>query len=406
MILETYSKLIILMVVLIYLLITSGILNMERNHFSEEQNIYRHSLRSFLEKEIVPFQDHFEEAGQVSKELWTKAGDKGFLCPWADVKFGGVGDADFRFEQVMIEELARINESGFAASLHSAIVAPYIADYGSPEQQQEWLPDVVSGRSVLAIAMTEPNTGSDLASIRTTAEEHEGYWLLNGSKTYISNGTIADLVVVAAKTDKSNDRVMGLFVVKTGMPGFKRGRRLKKMGMHSQDTSELFFSDVRVPKTNVIGNPHKGFNYLMQQLAQERLVVACGAVASAQCALDMTIEYTKERNAFGQKVSSFQNTRFKLAEMKANIDVAQIYIDQCVNQHNSRQFSAEDAAVAKLYCTELLGKVADECLQLHGGAGYMWEYPISRLYSAARIQRIYAGTSEIMKEIISRSMPL
>lgn len=379
---------------------------MKRRHFNEEQNIYRKSVRSFLEQEVVPHQEAFEEAGQVPKELWKKAGEQGFLCPWADEEFGGVGAKDFRYEQVMIEELSRITETGFFVPLHSAVIAPYISDYGNAEQKQRWMLGVISGEKILAVAMTEPDTGSDLASMKTHAEDKGDHWLLNGAKTFISNGIISDLVIVAAKTDKDSKHAMGLFVVEAGMAGFERGRKLKKMGMHSQDTSELFFTDVKIPKENVLGDAKQGFIYLMQKLAQERLATACGAVAAAQAALDLTIEYTKERKAFGRNVSRFQNTRFKLAEMKANIEVAQTYIDQCVNEHNSKRFSADDAAVAKLHCTELLGKVADECLQLHGGAGYMWEYPIARLFAGARILRIYAGTSEIMKEIISRTMRL
>lgn len=379
---------------------------MKRRHFNEEQNIYRKSVRSFLEQEVVPHQDAFEEAGQVPKELWQKAGAQGFLCPWADEELGGAGAKDFRYEQVMIEELSRITETGFFVPLHSAVIAPYIADYGNAEQKQRWMPGVISGEKILAVAMTEPSTGSDLASMKTHAEDKGDHWLLNGAKTYISNGIISDLIIVAAKTDKDSKHAMGLFVVEAGQAGFERGRKLKKMGMHSQDTSELFFTDVKIPKENVLGDAKQGFIYLMQKLAQERLATACGAVAAAQAALDMTIEYTKERKAFGRNISRFQNTRFKLAEMKANIEVAQIYIDRCVLEHNAKRFSADDAAIAKLHCTELLGKVADECLQLHGGAGYMWEYPIARLFVGARILRIYAGTSEIMKEIISRTMRL
>lgn len=379
---------------------------MKRRHYNQEQNIYRESLRAFLEAEVKPHQDDFEAAGQVPKELWQKAGQNGFLCPWAEEQYGGVGESDFRYEQVMIEELARINESGFFVPLHSSVIAPYIADYANDEQKKRWMPGIVSGEKILAIAMTEPSTGSDLAGMKSHAVEHDDHWVLNGAKTYISNGLISDLVIVAAKTDKNNKHAMGLFVVEADMAGFERGRRLKKIGMHSQDTAELFFNDVKIPKENVLGNPQQGFIYLMQKLAQERLATACGAVAAAQSALDMTIEYTKERSAFGRNISRFQNTRFKLAEMKANIQVAQTYVDQCVLEHNEKRFSADDAAIAKLHCTELLGKVADECLQLHGGAGYMWEYPIARLYSAARILRIYAGTSEIMKEIISRTMRL
>lgn len=379
---------------------------MRRRHYTSEQEQYRESIRSFLEKEVVPFQDEFEANGQVPKELWRKAGEQGFLCPWADEKYGGVGVKDFRFEQIMIEELARVCESGFFVPLHSAVIAPYINDYGSEEQKDRWMPGIVSGEKILAIAMTEPSTGSDLANLKTHAVDNGDHWVLNGAKTYISNGIISDLVIVAAKTDKENKHAVGLFVVEAGTEGFERGKRLKKIGMHSQDTAELFFNDVKVPKENVLGDAKQGFIYLMQKLAQERLATACGAVTASQVALDMTIEYTKERKAFGRNISRFQNTRFKLAEMKANIEVAQTYIDKCVNEHDEKRFTADDAAIAKLYCSELLGTVSDECLQLHGGAGYMWEYPIARIYAAARILRIYAGTSEIMKEIISRTMRL
>jgi len=379
---------------------------MQRIHFETEHRMFRESFRTFLEKEVVPHRDAWEEAGMVDREIWTKAGALGFLLPWADEEYGGAGLKDFRYEQIMSEELAYINEPGFMLPLHSALCGPYIAEYGSEEQKQRWLPPIIRGECILAVAMTEPGAGSDLAGMRTTAVEQGDHYVLNGSKTYISNGLLSDLVIVAAKTDPANKHAMGLFLVERGMPGFGRGRKLKKMGMHSQDTAELFFNDVKVPKTNLLSDGKAGFIYLMQMLAQERLTNACGAVAGAEAAFRATLEYVQERKAFGKPLAEFQNTRFKLAELRTQIDVAQCFVDRCVMDHNEKKLTAEVAAEAKLFTTELLGKAVDEGVQLHGGAGYMWEYPICRMYANARIQRIFAGTSEIMKEIISRGLKL
>lgn len=379
---------------------------MQRIHFETEHRMFRESFRTFLQKEVVPHQDAWEEAGMVDREIWTKAGALGFLLPWADEECGGAGLKDFRYEQIMSEELAYINEPGFMLPLHSALCGPYIAEYGSEEQKQRWLPPIIRGECILAVAMTEPGAGSDLAGMRTTAVEQGDHYVLNGSKTYISNGLLSDLVIVAAKTDPANKHAMGLFLVERGMPGFERGRKLKKMGMHSQDTAELFFNDVKVPKANLLGDGKAGFIYLMQMLAQERLTNACGAVAGAEAAFRATLEYVHERKAFGKPLAEFQNTRFKLAELRTQIDVAQCFVDRCVMDHNEKKLTAEVAAEAKLFTTELLGKAVDEGVQLHGGAGYMWEYPICRMYANARIQRIFAGTSEIMKEIISRGLKL
>ncbi|MCY1509162.1 Acyl-CoA dehydrogenase [compost metagenome] len=306
----------------------------------------------------------------------------------------------------MAEELAYINEPGFMIPLHSALCGPYIAEYGNAEQKARFLPGIIRGETILAVAMTEPSAGSDLAGMRTTAVDKGDHYLLNGSKVFISNGLLADVVIVAAKTDPANKHAMGLFLVERGMEGFERGRNLKKLGMKSQDTAELFFNNVKVPKENLLGDAKGGFFYLMNMLAQERLTNACGAVAGAEAALLTTIDYVKERKAFDRPVAAFQNTRFKLAEMRTQIDVAQVFTDRCVMDHNQKKLTPEVAAEAKLFTTELLCKVVDEGVQLHGGWGYMWEYPICKMYANARIQRIFAGTSEIMKEIISRGMKL
>ena len=379
---------------------------MQRIHFESEHNLFRDAFRAFLQKEVVPHQEAWEAAGEVSREVWRKAGEMGFLLPWADEAYGGSGLQDFRYEQVMAEELAAINEAGFMIPLHSALCGPYIAEYGSAEQKARWLPGAIRGETILAVAMTEPGAGSDLAGMRTTAVDKGDHYELNGSKVFISNGILADLVIVAAKTDPANKHAMGLFLVERGMEGFERGRKLKKLGMHSQDTAELFFNNVRVPKANLLGDAKAGFFYLMNMLAQERLTNACAAVAGAEAALQVTIDYVKERKAFDRPIAHYQNTRFKLAEMRTQIDVAQVFVDRCVMDHNQKKLTAEVAAEAKLFTTELLCKVVDEGVQLHGGWGYMWEYPICKMYANARIQRIFAGTSEIMKEIISRGMKL
>ena len=378
---------------------------MDRQHFDAEHDTFRDSLRRFLAKEVVPHQQAWEQAGIVPREIWRKAGEQGFLLTWLDEAYSGAGlGHDFRFEQIVIEELAYINESGLFAGLHSATVAPYLAHFGSEEQKQRFLPKAASGECILAIAMTEPGAGSDLAGMRATAVDDGDHWVLNGAKTFVSNGINADLVIVAARTVPDKPHGISLFLVERGMDGFERGRKLDKLGLKAQDTSELFFNNVRLPKANLLGRPHQGFKYLMHGLAQERLVCSIGAVAGAEAALQTTIEYVKGRKAFGQTIADFQNTRFKLAELRTQIDVAQTFVDRCVRDHNERKLSAEVAAEAKLFTTELLGRVVDEGVQLHGGFGYMWEYPICRMYANARIQRIFAGSSEIMKEIISRKL--
>ncbi len=379
---------------------------MKRRIFDEEHEMFRDSVRSFMKNEIQPHTDKWQEQGIVDREAYLKAGEQGLLLMWADEKYGGAGVADFRYEQVLIEENARYGDAGFFATLHNRLVGPYLGDLGTEEQRERWLPKCISGEHILAIAMTEPGAGSDVAGIRTKAEDKGDHYLLNGSKTYISNGILADLVVVAAKTDPSKSHGLSLFVVERGMEGFERGRNLKKMGLKSQDTAELFFTNVKVPKENLLGEWNKGFYHLMHFLAEERLLGAVGYNAAAEAAFEITMDYIQERKAFGRTIADFQNTRFKMADMRTEIDIAQAYIDQCVIEHNEGNLSADDAAKAKLFCSELEGRVMDACVQLHGGAGYMDEYPICRMYLNARVSRIYAGSSEIMRELIARSIGL
>ena len=379
---------------------------MKRLTFEPEHEQFRDSVIKFMQAEVAPHVERFQQQGMVDRELYLKAGAQGLLCTWAEEKYGGAGIDDFRFEQIIIEENMRHGDIGFYINLHSDLVAPYIAKLGSEEQKGRWMPGIVSGEAILAVAMTEPSTGSDLAGIRTRAEDRGDHWLLNGAKTYISNGILSDLVVVAARTDPESRHGLGLFVVERGMEGFERGRKLDKMGLKAQDTAELFFNDVKVPKANVLGDPTQGFGYLARFLAQERLVAAIGFVATAQTAFDLTLDFVKERRAFGKPIGAFQNSRFKMATMRAELDMAQTYVDQCVLLLNAGELAAEDASAAKLLTSEIEARVMDECVQLHGGAGYMNEYRICRMYTDARISRIFAGTSEIMREIIGRSLGL
>ena len=380
--------------------------DMRRHTFEPEHEQFRDSVRHFMQTEVGPHGERWREAGVVDREVFRKAGAAGLICTWADEKFGGAGIADFRFEQIIIEENLRHGDIGFYLPLHADLVAPYIAKLGNEEQQQRLMPGIIGGEKILAIARTEPGAGSDLASMKTRAEDKGDHWLLNGSKTYISNGLLADVVIVAARTDPAARHGLGLFLVERGMEGFERGRKLAKMGMPSQDTAELFFTDVKVPKANVLGEPTMGFRYLSRFLAQERLVAAIAAMAAAQTAFDLTLDYVRERKAFGRPIGTFQNSRFVMAQMRAEIDALQCYVDQSVLALNADELSPEDAAAAKLLATELECRVVDDCVQLHGGAGYMEEYRICRMYQDARISRIFAGSSEIMKEIIGRSLGL
>lgn len=379
---------------------------MNRTIFESEHEQFRASARRFFQQQIGPHGERWRAQGSVDRDAYRKAGEQGFLLMWADPKYGGAGVTDFRFEQVLIEENTRYGEAGFFMTLHSRLVAPYIGQLGTEEQKQRFLPKFITGESILGIAMTEPDAGSDLAGIKTRAEDRGDHWLLNGAKTYISNGQIGDVFVVVARTDPERRHGLGLFIVERGMSGFARGRNLKKMGLKAQDTSELFFTDVKVPKANVLGEPGKGFHALTHFLAEERLITSAGSMQVAQVAFDLTLEFIKSRKAFGRPIGTFQNSRFKMAEMRANIDALQVFVDHCVMEHNAGRLDAVTAAEAKYLTTELENRVVDECLQLHGGAGYMDEYPISRLYTNARISRILAGSNEIMREIIGRSLDL
>ena len=379
---------------------------MNRKIFDDEHEMFRDSVRSFMKNEIQPHSDKWHEQGIVDRDAFRKAGEQGLLLMWADEKYGGAGVSDFRYEQVLIEENARYGDAGFFMTLHNRLVGPYIGELGTEEQKARWLPKCISGEHILAVGITEPGAGSDVASLRTKAEDKGDHYLLNGSKTYISNGILADLVVVVARKDQNNRHGMSLFVVERGMEGFERGRNLKKMGLKSQDTAELFFNNVKVPKENLLGELNRGFYNLMHFLAEERLLGAVGYVATSAAAFDITMDYIKERKAFGQTIADFQNSRFQMASMRTEIDVAQAFVDQCVIAHNDGTLSADDAAKAKLFTSEMEGRVVDTCVQLHGGAGYMDEYPICRMYLNARISRIYAGSSEVMREIIARSIGL
>ena len=379
---------------------------MKRTIFESEHEQFRDSVRKFMQAEVGPHAERWREAGMGDRDVYTKAGEQGLLCVFADEKYGGAGIDDLRFDQIIVEENMRHGDIGFYINLHSDLVAPYLHKLGNEEQKDRFMPGVVSGETILGVAMTEPSTGSDLAGMKTRAVEQGDHWVLNGAKTYISNGILGDLFVVAARTDPDRPHGISLFFVERGMEGFERGRKLEKMGLKSQDTAELFFNDVKVPQANLIGEAGQGFKYLAQMLAQERLIAAIGFMATAQTAFDLTLEYVKERRAFGKPIGAFQNTRFKMAQMRAELDMAQTYVDQCVMLLNDKELSAEDASAAKLLTSELEGRVMDECVQLHGGAGYMEEYRISRMFTDARISRIFAGTSEIMLEIIGRGLGL
>lgn len=377
---------------------------MPRKIYDEEHELFRSSVRKFLETEAAPYHAQWEKDGQVDRQLWIKAGEQGFLSPTVSEEYGGVG-ADFRYNAIVDEEVSRSGFTGIGWGLHSDIAVPYICRYGSDAQKEKYLPKCVSGEIITAIAMTEPGAGSDLQGIKTTAVKDGDDYIVNGSKTFITNGQLADLVVVVAKTDPSaGSRGISLFLIEAGTPGFSKGKNLEKVGMKAQDTSELFFQDVRISKDQLLGEEGKGFVYLMQDLPQERLNIAIGGVASAKSILEQTIDYVKERKAFGTEIASFQNTQFKLAELDTDVTVAEAYVDRCIELHLEEKFDAVAAAKAKLMATELQGRVIDECLQLHGGYGYMWEYPVARAFADARVQRIYGGTNEIMKLIVGRDL--
>jgi len=381
----------------------------ERLIYDEEHEMFRKAYRTFLEREMVPFRDEWSAAEIVPPSVFASAGAAGFLAMPVPEEFGGAGITDFRYSGVIVEELcaADLFAHGLGLTLHTDVCLPYFLDYANDEQKARWLPGIASGQSVTAVAMTEPGIGSDLASMKTTAIRDGDTYLLNGSKTFITNGINADLVLVAAKTDLSQRHSgISILVVERGMDGFERGRNLEKVGLHAQDTAELFFTDVRVPVDNRIGADGEGFMLLVKNLPQERLSIALAGVAHARAMLGWTLEYVKERTAFSQPIGSFQNSRFVMAEMETEVTIAEAFVDQCVLAQNAGTLSAETAAKAKWWCTELQKRVADRCVQLHGGYGYMLEYPIARAYTDARVTSIYGGTTEIMKEIIGRSMGL
>jgi alkylation response protein AidB-like acyl-CoA dehydrogenase len=381
----------------------------ERGLFDDTHEQFRAAFATFVEREMVPNRDRWEMAGIVDRTLFTSAGASGFLGIDAPEEFGGGGVRDFRFNVVIAEEIQRadVNAAGLGITLHNDICMPYFLHQASDEQKRRWLPGICAGDLITAVAMTEPGIGSDLASMATTAVRDGDSYVVNGSKTFITNGINADLVITAVKTDPAQrHRGMSLLVVERDTPGFERGRNLDKVGMHSQDTAELFFSDAHVPVENRLGDEGGGFLQLVANLPQERLSIAVTAVAASRASFQRTLEYAKERTAFGQPIGTFQNSRFRFAEMATEIEIAEAFVDRCVLALNAGTLRAEEAAMAKWWCTELQGRIADACVQLHGGYGYMAEYPIARAFTDARITRIYGGTTEIMKEIIGRSLGL
>lgn len=374
--------------------------------FTSEHEMFRQAFRDFLEHEIVPDYEKWEANGIVDREAYLKMGRYGFLCPWVEEKYGGSA-ADFLYSVIIGEEFARFSLTGFFAFLHSDIVAPYIASFANEEQKERWLPGCVSGEKILAVAMTEPGAGSDLAAMRTRAVKDGQHYILNGSKTFISNGILADLVVVAAKTDaQAGARGVSLLVVERGTPGFERSKPIPKIGLHAQDTAELFFDDCRIPADNLLGEEGHGFYYLMQKLQQERLVAAMVNQAMAEKCLDITLKYVKERHLFNKPLSKFQNTQFVLAELATEIQVGRSFVDALILQHMAHKNIVQEVSMAKYWICEMVNRAASRCLQLFGGYGYCSEYEISRLFVDARVQTIYAGTSEIMKVIISRGLGL
>ncbi len=382
----------------------------ERTLYSPDHEAFRDSFRRFIDKEIAPFHADWEEQGYVDRAVWNKAGDNGFLCMSMPEAYGGSG-ADRLYSVIQMEELGRAGFSGIGYSLHNEIVAPYIERYGTEAQKAKFLPAMASGAMIGAIAMSEPAAGSDLQGIKTTAlKQADGSYILNGSKTFITNGWHADIVIVVAKTNPAaGAKGTSLLLLERGMPGFSVGKRLKKMGLKAQDTSELFFDQVHVPADNLLGGAvleNKGFICLMEQLPWERLQIAISAVAAAQAAIDWTVDYVKERKVFGQAVGSFQNTRFTLAELQTQVQIAAVFVDKCTELLLQDKLDTATASMAKYWCSDMQCKVMDECVQLFGGYGYMWEYPITRAYADARVQRIYGGTNEIMKEVITRAMGL
>lgn len=378
---------------------------MKRQLYTADHEAFRATVRTFLTKEVLPHYEQWERDGIVAREAWRAAGRQGLLGLAVDEEYGGGGNPDFRYGAVLAEEFTRAGAPGLAIGLHNDIIGPYLTSLATDEQKRRWLPGFCSGETVTAIAMTEPGAGSDLQGIRTTAEDHGDHWILNGSKTFISNGILADLVIVVARTTpEGGAHGLSLLVVERGAEGFERGRNLDKIGQKSQDTAELFFHDVRVPKENLLGELNGAFLHLMTNLAQERLAIAVAGIAGAEHLLEITTRYVREREAFGRPLAKLQHVRFEIAEMATECAVTRTFVDRCIAEHTEGALDAVHASMAKWWATELQKRVADRCLQLHGGYGYMSEFPVARAYTDGRIQTIYGGTTEIMKEIIGRSL--
>lgn len=379
---------------------------MERGIFQEEHIIFRDAFVKYLEKEVVPHYEQWEQDHNVPKEAWLKMGEKGFLCSWVAEEYGGPG-AGFEYSVIIAEEINRRDLVGFMSSLHSSIIVPYIDTFGTEEQKKKWLPGCVTGEIITAIAMTEPGAGSDLAALRATAIKDGDHYIINGQKTFISNGLCSNLVIVAVKTDASAGyKGISLICVEEGAPGFSRGRRLEKMGLHAADTAELVFEDCRVPVANLLGQEGKGFYYMMQKLQRERLMSVLGAVAMAEGMLALTIKYTKERVIFGKPVSSFQHNTFKIVEMATEVELARTYTDELIKRHIAGIDITKEVCMAKAWIAEMVNRLAHQCLQLHGGYGYMEEYPICRFVRDARPLTIYAGSTEVMKTVVGKMLGL
>ncbi len=378
---------------------------MKKENLTEEQMIFQDAVRTFFERECKPHYEQWEKDGIVSRDIWKKAGENNFFGIDVPEEYGGMGIDDFRYNTILIEEGVRSENTGFGHSVQNDLVVPYLIRHCNEEQKKRWLPKICSGEAIGALAMTEPSGGSDLAAIKTTAKDMGDHYIVNGSKTFITNGILSDFVIVACKTDSKNGaHGISLIVLERGMEGFERGNKLHKIGQRAQDTAEMFFKDVKVPKENLLGEEGKGFYYMMESLPKERLSIAAGSIAVIEFVLEMTIQYCHERKAFGQKIGSFQNSKFKLAEMATEAEIARTFYDQCVFELNDKKLTPEKAAMAKWWITELELKVVDQCLQLHGGYGYILEYPIAKAYINSRVQTIYGGTTEIMKEIIGKSL--
>jgi long-chain-acyl-CoA dehydrogenase len=378
---------------------------MQSEYLLNEHLMFRDAVRQFVAREIVPYHGQWEKDGIVPRALWLKAGKMGLLGMDVPEEYGGPGIDDFRYNALFLEECARVGASGPGFAVQNDLVIPYLLAFANEEQKQRWLPKLVTGEYIASLAMTEPNAGSDLQGMRTTAIRRGDHYIMNGQKTFISNGILNDIAIVACKTDpEQGSKGISLIVVERGMAGYERGRNLEKIGRHAQDTAELYFQDVHVPVTNRLGDEGQGFYYMMHNLPQERLVIALGSLVAAEAAFETTLAYCKERTAFGRPIGTFQNSRFKLAEMKTELQIGRVYIDHCIMLQVEKQLSAEEAAMAKWWCTDLACRVIDQCVQLHGGYGYMLEYPIAKFYLDVRVDPIHGGTNEIMKDLIGRRM--